>query len=118
MDASRGAAPRADTVTCPMDSNTGNISSESVRPFVVFPTLESFISGTEPGEGSGRGTGPPMSKKPLENRILNGGCWGHFKLKIVNICYCFSFAGKNVFTANLDPPKIILSELICVMEMP
>ena len=29
------------------------------------------------------------------------------------------FASKNVFTANLDSQKyIILSELICLMEMP
>ena len=26
-------------------------------------------------------------KKLLENRTLNGGFWGHCKLKIVNICY-------------------------------
>ena len=48
---------------------------------------------TEPGEGSGRG-GPPgaVNKKRLENRTLNGGFWVHFKLKIVDICYCL-FAG-------------------------
>ena len=67
---------------------------------------------TEPGEGSRRRAGcRSLSKKLLENRTLNGGFWGHFKLKIVNICYCF-FAGKNVFTANLDPQEL------CLMEMP
>ena len=38
------------------------------------------------GEGSGRGGSPSVSKKRLEIRTLNGGFWGHFKLKIVNIC--------------------------------
>ena len=89
----------------------------------VLPTLESFISGRypdgayRPRRGGGGGSGRGADKKLLENRTLNGGFWGHFKLNIVNICYLF--AGKNVFTANLDPKKyIILSELICLMEMP
>ena len=74
---------------------------------------------TEPGGGFREGAGgpPSYSKKLLENRTLNGDFWGHFKLEIVNICYCL-FAGQNVFTTYFDPQKyIVLSELICLMEI-
>ena len=65
---------------------------------------------TEPGEGS-------VSKKLLENRTLNGGFLGTLNLKLLIFATVF-FAGKNVFTDNLDRQKyIILSELICLMEM-
>ena len=38
---------------------------------------------------------PRGSEKRLENKTLNGGFWGHFKLKIVNICYCFYFNNET-----------------------
>ena len=52
---------------------------------------------TEPGEGSGR---------EGENRTLNSGFWGYFKLKIVSrpICYCF-LQVKCIYS-EFRPPKI------------